>query len=57
MVDQVDVDGSGSIEFLEFLLLMGKMNKETPTDSDLREIFKGYCNIFVDKYKLIFYFI
>merc|ERR1711909_197127 len=39
MVDQVDSDGSGSIEFLEFLLLMGKILKDVPTDADLRDVF------------------
>ena len=41
MVDQVDADGSGSIEFLEFLLLMGRMIKDIPSDNDLRDIFVG----------------
>ena len=44
MVDQVDVDGSGSIEFLEFLLLMGRMIKDIPNDNDLRDIFVGENN-------------
>ena len=38
---QVDSDGSGSIEFLEFLLLMGNILKDVPTDADLRDIFTG----------------
>jgi hypothetical protein len=41
MVDQVDSDGSGSIEFLEFLLLMGGILKDVPTDLDLRDAFTG----------------
>ena len=44
MVDQVDVDGSGSIEFLEFLLLMGRMIKDIPSDNDLRDVFVGENN-------------
>merc|ERR1711884_981429 len=39
MVDEVDSDGSGSIEFLEFLLLMGRILKDVPTDADLRDVF------------------
>ncbi|XP_023324128.1 calmodulin-2/4 [Eurytemora carolleeae] len=39
MVERVDMDGSGSIEFLEFLLLMGKILQETPSTDDLRSIF------------------
>ena len=38
---KVDSDGSGSIEFLEFLLLMGRILKDVPTDADLRDVFTG----------------
>ena len=41
---QVDSDGSGSIEFLEFLLLMGRILKDVPTDADLRDVFTGKLN-------------
>ena len=41
MVEDVDSDGSGSIEFLEFLLLMGGILKDVPTDLDLRDAFTG----------------
>ena len=41
MVEEVDSDGSGSIEFLEFLLLMGGILKDVPTDMDLRDAFTG----------------
>lgn len=41
MVEEVDSDGSGSIEFLEFLLLMGGILKDVPTDLDLRDAFTG----------------
>ena len=42
---QVDSDGSGSIEFLEFLLLMGRILKDVPTDADLRDVFTGKLNV------------
>jgi Ca2+-binding EF-hand superfamily protein len=41
MVENVDTDGSGSIEFLEFLLLMGKILNDSPNQEDLRNIFTG----------------
>ena len=41
MMMKVDSDGSGSIEFLEFLLLMGRILKDVPTDADLRDVFTG----------------
>ena len=40
----MDSDGSGSIEFLEFLLLMGRILKDVPTDADLRDVFTGKLN-------------
>ncbi|XP_023326248.1 calmodulin isoform X2 [Eurytemora carolleeae] len=39
MVDQVDNDASGSIEFLEFLLLMGNIMRDQPSEADLRDVF------------------
>ena len=30
MVENVDTDGSGSIEFMEFLLLMGRILNDSP---------------------------
>ena len=44
---QVDSDGSGSIEFLEFLLLMGRILKDVPTDADLRDVFTGESDIYL----------
>ena len=44
---QVDSDGSGSIEFLEFLLLMGRILKDVPTDADLRDVFTGEVDIYL----------
>ena len=44
---KVDSDGSGSIEFLEFLLLMGRILKDVPTDADLRDVFTGQLVVVV----------
>ena len=41
MVENVDTDGSGSIEFMEFLLLMGRILNDSPNQEDLRNIFTG----------------
>ena len=51
MVEDVDSDGSGSIEFLEFLLLMGGILKDVPTDLDLRDAFTG--ELFLSDAKLL----
>ena len=42
MVDEVDEDGSGSIEFPEFLEMMAKKMKETDTEEELVEAFKVF---------------
>ena len=47
MMMKVDSDGSGSIEFLEFLLLMGRILKDVPTDADLRDVFTGQVVVVV----------
>jgi len=36
MINEVDVDGSGSIEFDEFLIMMAKKIKENEQSNDIR---------------------
>ncbi|CAJ2673913.1 unnamed protein product [Trifolium pratense] len=42
MINEVDADGNGTIEFVEFLNLMAKKMKETDADEDLKEAFKVF---------------
>ena len=42
MINEVDADGSGTIEFPEFLTLMARKNKDTDTDEELIEAFKVF---------------
>ncbi|KMZ76016.1 putative Calmodulin [Zostera marina] len=42
MMNEVDVDGNGTIEFNEFLHLMARKMKETDADEELREAFKVF---------------
>merc|ERR1712159_103224 len=39
MVNEVDVDGSGSIEFTEFLTLMSRKMKASDTEEEMRKAF------------------
>ena len=42
MINEVDIDGSGSIEFNEFLTMMSKKIKENEVSNDIREAFKVF---------------
>ena len=42
MIDEVDADGSGSIDFPEFLSLMARKMKESDTNEELVEAFKVF---------------
>ncbi|GAA0139183.1 calmodulin-related [Lithospermum erythrorhizon] len=42
MFAEVDADGSGTIEFTEFLALMAKKIKETDVEEELKEAFKVF---------------
>ncbi|KAJ4838587.1 hypothetical protein Tsubulata_007083 [Turnera subulata] len=42
MLNEVDVDGNGTIEFGEFLNLMARKMKENEADEELREAFKVF---------------
>ena len=42
MVSEIDADGSGTIEFSEFLNLMAKKMKDTDAEEELVEAFKVF---------------
>jgi len=42
MITEVDTDGNGTIDFNEFVQLMGRKMKETDTEEELREAFKVF---------------
>ncbi|XP_027365217.1 calmodulin-2/4-like isoform X1 [Abrus precatorius] len=42
MINEVDADGNGTIEFVEFLNLMARKMKETDAEEDLKEAFKVF---------------
>jgi len=42
MINEVDADGNGTIDFPEFLCLMSKKMKDTDSEEELREAFKVF---------------
>lgn len=43
MVNEVDINGNGQIEFNEFLLMMSKKMKEVESEDELKEAFRYKC--------------
>ena len=42
MIDEVDLDGNGEIDFEEFVALMNRRSKETDTEEDVISAFKMF---------------
>merc|ERR1711955_83940 len=42
MINEVDADGNGNIDFPEFLTMMAKKMKDTDSDEELREAFRVF---------------
>ena len=42
MINEVDEDGNGTIEFDEFLVMMAKKVKENESSDDIKEAFKVF---------------
>merc|ERR1711974_102104 len=42
MINEVDADGNGTIDFIEFLSLMSRKTKDTDTEEELIEAFKVF---------------
>lgn len=42
MVNEVDADGNGTIDFPEFLTMMARKMKDTDSEEEIREAFKVF---------------
>ena len=50
MVNEVDKDGTGSIDFPEFLTMMGLKSNEENAEEELREAFRVFDGVTEQKY-------
>jgi calmodulin len=50
MVNEVDKDGTGSIDFPEFLTMMGLKSNEENAEEELREAFRVFDGVTMQKY-------
>ena len=42
MINEVDADGNGTIDFPEFLTMMARKMKDTDTEEEIREAFRVF---------------
>ena len=59
MINEVDMDGSGSIDFPEFLTLMSRKMHDNETEEEIKEAFRVFdkvciCSRF--RTKILYYF-
>ena len=43
MINEVDADGNGTIDFPEFLTMMARKMKNTDSEEEIREAFRVSC--------------
>jgi hypothetical protein len=43
MINEVDADGNGTIDFAEFLTMMARKMKDTDSEEEIKEAFKVVC--------------
>ena len=57
MINEVDKDGTGFIEFPQFLYMMAKKENDEDAEEEIREAFKvfdGVCDELTNSFALIF---
>jgi len=53
MINQIDADGNGTIEFPEFLPMMASRMKDTDAEEDVREAFRVYIYLHISMHTCI----
>ena len=59
MINEVDADGNGTIDFPEFLTMMARKMKDTDSEEEIREAFRVFDKVSIidSKSELRFLFI
>ena len=45
MINEVDADGNGTIDFAEFLTMMARKMKDTDSEEEIREAFRVFDKV------------
>ena len=45
MINEMDVDGNGTVDFDEFILMMSKKLSEPESEADIKEAFKVFDKV------------
>ena len=54
MINEVDADGNGTIDFPEFLTMMARKMKDTDSEEEIREAFRYFLVLFYKIWMQIF---
>lgn len=57
MINEVDSDGNGTIDFPEFLTMMARKMQDTDTEEEIREAFKVFDKVISNTISQISYFL
>ena len=52
MINEVDADGNGQIDFPEFLTMMARKMKDTDSEEEIREAFRVFDKVGSDSNKV-----
>ena len=57
MINEVDADGNGTIDFPEFLTMMARKMKDTDSEEEIREAFRVFDKVGLKKYSFIWHYL
>uniref|UniRef100_A0A671NUX6 Calmodulin n=1 Tax=Sinocyclocheilus anshuiensis TaxID=1608454 RepID=A0A671NUX6_9TELE len=54
MINEVDADGNGTIDFPEFLTMMARKMKDTDSEEEIREAFRVFDKVCLSSHDEVF---